>query len=394
MSYGYPTKIIREGKARLIVPELDEASGIPIQQLRSAAPVFYNPHMKTNRDTAVLVLRAYQSEKKGPVSVCEPMTGCGVRGIRLLLETCNIESIILGDLNPSALKLALENANINEINNLIKFRELDANLIMSLHSYPRGRFDYVDIDPYGSPAPFINTAIRSTKNHGIIALTATDMAPLCGVNKKACLRKYGSWPLQSEFCHETAIRIMTGTMIRHSAMYEYAANPIFSFYSQHYIRAYYRIHKGAKKADNMLKQLGYIKYCPKCLNRETSRHNFTTICKCGEKMDLGGPLWLGELSDPLFLSKIINDLENLEYLRGSKAEKLIQMVRAEYGYPVGYYDIDKICKQVGLKSISTDRVLNALSSQGHLISKVHYSPRGLKTNAEIKEIEEIFQRFR
>jgi tRNA (guanine26-N2/guanine27-N2)-dimethyltransferase len=220
------------------------------------------------------------------------------------------------------------------------------------------------------------------------------MAPLCGVNKKACLRKYGSWPLQSEFCHETAIRIMISSMIKHSAMYEYAAKPIFSFYSQHYIRAYFRIHKGAKKADNMLKQLGYIKYCQKCLNRETSPYNFTATCKCGEKMDLGGPLWLGELSDPIFLSKILNDFENLDYLRGSKAEKIIQLIKAEHGYPVGYYNIDKICKQLGIKSISTDRVLNALSSQGYLVTKVHYGPRGLKTNAEINEIVGIFQKFR
>jgi tRNA (guanine26-N2/guanine27-N2)-dimethyltransferase len=111
-------------------------------------------------------------------------------------------------------------------------------------------------------------------------------------------------------------------------------------------------------------------------------------------MDLGGPLWLGELSDPIFLSKIIDDIENLYYLRGSEAEKLIQLVRAEHGFPVGYYDIDKICKLVGLKSISTGKVVNALSSQGHLVSRVHYNPRGLKTNAEISDIVEIFQRFR
>ena len=394
MSYGYPTKIIQEGKAKLIVPKLDETSGVPIQHLRSAAPVFYNPFMKTNRDTAVLVLRSYQSKKNGPISVCEPMTGCGVRGIRLLLETHNIGSIVLGDLNPSALKLTLENANINDVTNLVKIRELDANLLMSLHSYPSGRFDYVDIDPYGSPSSFMDNAIRSTKNHGIIALTATDMAPLCGVNKRACLRKYGGWPLQSEFCHESAIRLMTGTMIRRSAIYEYAARPIFSYYSNHYIRAYFRIDKGAKKADNKLKEMGYIKYCPKCLYRETSQDNFATACICCEKMEVGGPLWLGELSDPDFLGEMIDDVKNLDYLKGSEADKFIHSVRAEHGFPVGFYDIDKICKLVGLKSISTDNVVNALSSKGHRVSKVHFSPRGLKINAEIAEIVEIFQRFR
>ncbi|MCW4012553.1 MAG: methyltransferase domain-containing protein, partial [Candidatus Bathyarchaeota archaeon] len=245
MSKGFPTKTITEGKAKLIVPELDVESGEPIQHLRSEAPVFYNPVMKTNRDTAVLMLRVYQKIKDQPVTVCEPMTGSGVRGIRLLLETHEIENMVLGDLSPSALRLARENAQLNNLVDNVNLRQLDANLLLSLHSYPRGRFDYVDIDPYGTPAPFIDQAIAATKNRGIIALTATDMAPLCGVNKRACLRKYGGMPLNGEFCHETALRLMTGAMVRQAAIYEYAATPLFSYYADHYIRAYYRIRKGA-----------------------------------------------------------------------------------------------------------------------------------------------------
>ena len=106
MSKGFPTEIINEGKAKLIVPKLDESSGEPIQHLRSEAPVFYNPVMKTNRDTAVLMLRVYQNITNHPVTVCEPMTGSGVRGIRLLLEAHEIDNMVLGDLSPSALRLA------------------------------------------------------------------------------------------------------------------------------------------------------------------------------------------------------------------------------------------------------------------------------------------------
>ena len=333
MSKGFPTKTISEGKAKLIVPKLDTESGEPIQHLRSEAPVFYNPVMKTNRDTAVLALRAYQKQTDHPITVCEPMTGSGVRGVRLLLETHEIENIVLGDLSPSALRLARENAKLNNLSELVNLRELDANLLLSLHSYPRGRFDYVDIDPYGTPAPFIDQAIAATKNRGIIALTATDMAPLCGVNKRACLRKYGGVPLNGEFCHETALRLMTGAMVRQAAIYEYAATPLFSYYADHYIRAYYRIRKGARRADKQLTQMGYIKYCPTCLHRETSENNMETMCKCGEKMKVGGPLWLGELSDPMYVDEMIDDLEKLSYLVDSKAESIMNLVKGE---PVSY----------------------------------------------------------
>lgn len=394
MKLGYPTKTVKEGKASLLVPELDKESGEPVQHLRSEAPVFYNPVMRTNRDTAMLVIRAYQRQTNHPVTVCEPMTGCGVRGVRFLLETHPIDSLVLGDLNPSALRLARENLRINNLTGKASLRELDASLLLSLHSYPRGRFDYIDIDPYGTPAPFIDATIMATKNHGVIALTATDMAPLCGVNKRACFRKYGGWPLHGDFCHESALRIMSGTMVRHAAVYEYGATPIFSYYSDHYIRAYYRIDRGARRADRKLKQLGYIKYCSSCLRYETSEDNYKDMCNCGETMMVGGPMWLGGLSSPEYTKAMLNDLEKLPYLKSSKTEEILRLVNSEHGYPVGFYVIDSLCRKVGVPSIATDRVIEAIRSRGHRVTRVHYDPRGIKTDATINELTEIFNQFK
>ena len=393
MNSGYQTETTQEGKARLVVPRLDAESGEPIQRLRSQSPVFYNPVMKTNRDTAVLMLRAYQRNTKHPITICEPMTGSGVRGIRLLLEAYKIESIVLGDLNPSALRLARENAQKNGVAERLNLRELDACLLLNLHSYPFGRFDYVDIDPYGSPSTFIDSAIMATKNHGIIALTATDMAPLCGVNKKACLRKYGGIPLKSDFCHETAIRLLTGAMIRHAAIYEYGATPLFSYYADHYIRAYFRIDKGAKRADNLLEKMGYIKYCPVCMHREISMDNAELLCSCGEELKIGGPLWLGVLSDPEYMQSMVDDLAELYYLHGTKAESIIRLVQREYGYPVSFYIIDALCKQAGVKSIGTNTALEAIKSAGFNVTKIHYNPRGFKTDASAPQLAEIFKQF-
>ena len=394
MNSGYPTEIIQEGKAKLVVPKLDESSGEPVQHLRSEAPVFYNPVMKTNRDTAVLMLRAYQQKTDHLVTICEPMTGSGVRGIRLLLEAHPIDHMVLGDLNPSALRLARENASLNGLTDRVNLRELDASLLLSLHSYPRGRFDYVDIDPYGSPTPFLDASIMATKNHGIIALTATDIAPLCRVNKRACLRKYGGWPLNNEFCHDSAVRLMTGAMVRQAAVYEYGATPLFSYYADHYVRAYYRIDKGAQRADKGLAEMGYIKFCPSCLHRETSKDNSEQDCGCGEAMQIGGPLWLGELSETDYTREMIADLEQLSYLEGSKAEAIIRLVQGEYGYPVGFFIIDSICKLVGVKSIGTDAVVEAVASAGFDVTRVHYNPRGLKTNASAAELVEVFKSFK
>ena len=48
MEYSYTQ--IQEGAAKLVVPELREPTELNKQQIRSQAPVFYNPVMKMNRD--------------------------------------------------------------------------------------------------------------------------------------------------------------------------------------------------------------------------------------------------------------------------------------------------------------------------------------------------------
>ena len=51
------------------------------------------------------------------------------------------------------------------------------------------KFGFVDLDPFGTPAPFIDAAIRSSGKY--LGVTATDTAPLCGAHLKAGIRRYG-----------------------------------------------------------------------------------------------------------------------------------------------------------------------------------------------------------
>jgi hypothetical protein len=73
MDFWFRTEDVFEGAARVLVPRLDRAEGEPLDHARSRAAVFYNPAMRLNRDTAVLVL-AVQGEALGrTVEACEPM---------------------------------------------------------------------------------------------------------------------------------------------------------------------------------------------------------------------------------------------------------------------------------------------------------------------------------
>ena len=64
------------------------------------------------------------------------------------------------------------------------------------------RFDVIDLDPYGSPAEFLDGAVQSVGDGGMLAVTCTDMAVLCGNHSEACYAKYGCMPLKGKFCHE------------------------------------------------------------------------------------------------------------------------------------------------------------------------------------------------
>jgi len=390
MTVGFPVEEVWEGKARVLVPALDKSAGEPEQRLRSMAPVFYNPVMKPNRDTAVLVLRAHQGNIGRGVDACEPLAGSGVRGIRFALEVSDVERVVMGDLSPSAVRLGELNAERNGVSGKVSFRLLDANLLLSLHCYPGGRFDYVDVDPYGSPAPFLDTAVRSVNNHGILALTATDMAPLCGVNPKACIRKYGGRPLAGEFCHETALRLLTGALVRQAAVHERAATPLFSYYSNHYVRVYSRLDKGKRRANSQLAQMGYLKHCPRCLHRMASKDNNAERCRsCGSKMGVAGPLWLGEQADPEYLTRMLEDSVTLGYMLGTKAVTLIQTVRDEHGYPPWFFDIDTVCSQLGARSMATDEALTMICEAGYRVVRTHYGDRAIKTGASIGELKKV-----
>ena len=89
-----------------------------------------------------------------------------------------------------------------------------------------------------------------------LAVTATDLAPLCGVHEKACIRKYGGKPLRTEYCHELGVRLLVGCVASIAARHGIGIRVVFSYCSAHYVRIYVQIAYGAKKADDSLKNIG------------------------------------------------------------------------------------------------------------------------------------------
>ena len=392
MNFDFPTEIIKEGQVKVVVPKLSNYIEKPSDYAPSKAPVFYNPIMELNRDIAVLVLQTYQKILERKLTVCEPMTGCGLRGVRFAVEVEGIQQVLLNDIDPKSANLALFNAEINNVSDkLLVFNE-DANLFLSKHAAPKKRFDYIDIDPFGTPVNYIDSALRAIRNKGLIALTATDMAPLCGVHPRACIRKYGGHPLRTEYCHELAVRLMIGSLTMMAAKHNIGINVLFSNSVDHYIRAYAMVNYGAKISDISVKQMGYILHCFSCFHREivfglSSFHKeFCPICD--KKFEVAGPLWLGKIADKNFCSLLLKEYENNYFENRKQILKLLIKIRNEAEKQITYFAVDKICDKLNFPVPSLRVILTSLRKNGYEAVLTHFNSRGIKTNAPANKITE------
>lgn len=397
MNFSFPTEIVKEGKVSVVVPKLAAYVEEAWEYAPSKAPVFYNPAMELNRDLAVLALQIYQKMLGREISVCEPLSGCGIRGVRFAVEVEGVRNVFLNDINPEAARLAQFNVGRNKLASSVLVANEDANLFLSRYAAPRKRFNYIDIDPFGSSVPYLDAAVRALRNGGLFALTATDMAPLCGIHPKACVRKYGGNPLRTEYCHELAVRLLVGCLTIMAAKHEIGVEVLFSHSTDHYIRVYAVARYGARLADKSVRMMGYLLHCFSCFHRETSLGLISPLkrdcVECGSKLNVAGPLWLGRIADENFCSMMKKEADRRGLKQEKRILKLISLIQNEAEAPVAYYVIDKICDKLNLSVPPLMKVVDGVRKAGFQAILTHFNSKGVKTDASASVVKEIITKL-
>lgn len=362
----------------LVVMKILEENGIKLKipqnhKKPEASEVFYNPEMALNRQLSVASAKAHFGKKS--IKVSDPFCASGIRAIQYAKElNCEVAA---SDISQRAVDLTKENADLNNID--IEIKRERANKIL-YDEY----FDLIDVDPFGTPAPFLLSASRAVKNNGMLGITATDAPALCGVYPNVCLRNYGAVPLRTEYCHEIAMRILIGSSAKASAVYEKAIEPKLVLNSRHFFRLQLGIKRGAKKADKCLENIGFIRHCFKCGAREMERG--VTVenkkCKCGNQFETAGPLWTGKLFDKKFCRKILkeNELEN-------ELKKQIELMIEEAEQEPLYYNVHEVFRGRSIPKL--EELILKLKENGFKASRTHFSPVGIRTDAGIEEIKNI-----
>ena len=392
---GFPSETISEGKVKVLVPKLEAYKKQPCDYAPSKAPVFYNPVMELNRDISVLAFQAYQRLADRQISICDPLTGSGIRGVRFAAEIHSVTKVVISDINERSFKLAGHNVHMNGLQDLVEVNHKDANCLLSCHGAPHMRFDIVDVDPFGTPVPYLDSAVRALRNKGLLAATATDLAPLCGVHAKACIRKYGGKPLRTEYCQELAVRLLAGYITRVAAKQEIGVRILFSHASDHYIRVYAQIGYGAKKADASIQKLGYVLHCFNCFHRETantvSPRFFEKCPECGSKMSWAGPMWLGKIFDPQFCDSLAEENRRTPLRNSRKITKLLSLAKGEAEAPPTYYVIDQISDKLASAVPSVSVMLQSLRENGFQAVQTHFNTRGIRTDAPAMTMQKLLQ---
>ena len=350
--------------------------------------VFYNPQMTFCRSFASLAVGAIDQD----LVVCDAFTASGIRGIRYAKENKNVKETIFLDIDSKAIRAAKANAKINKLKKAKFIRE---NISRAVFGFAA---DFLEIDPFGSPAPYLYDSFRvfNPLKHAYLSATATDVAVLCGGKTKACKKNYHSIPLNNEFTHENGLRILIKKIAETAAEFNMGIEPLVSISRQHFLKSIIKVTRGADLADDSLNKIGYVNYCSNCGWRGSSQ--FPVLCcqNCGKtqnpkhKTQFAGPLWLGELHDKKTLERMRKLNKQRDYSQKTDLEKTLARMVGEINMPPYYYDVHSLCRILNRSEVpKIDVVVSRLRSKGFSASRTHFSETSIKTDALLKTIRSV-----
>lgn len=380
----YSEKIV-EGKTILYVPKSSLNAKIPPK-----TPAFYNPHAELSRDISLAAYRVVAGGMHRPVAFAEALAGVGARGVRVAVEVPEVDFVFINDLNPVAVKMAEASAKANGVVDRCRFSVSDSCSFLIAHSAPQSRFDIVDLDPFGTPAPHIDCALRSVKNGGVLSVTATDTAVLCGIYPKVSYRKYHGYSLRTEYCHELGLRILLGAVAHNAMKLDLGVKPLFAHSTRHYFRVFTTVKAGVAGAEETHGQIGYILHCFRCHFRETCKKPYGECPECGSPLKAAGPLWIGPIYEKGFIQRLAEDFQKYLF---SPGVKMATAALQEVDMPPTYFTPNKWADEMNITTPSTKSLLEALEETGYRASRTAIHPRGLKTDAPIKVFRQILKKL-
>ncbi len=304
-----------------------------------AKGVFYNPAMRLSRDLHVIF--AKQFDFSG--IMLDGLAASGIRGIRLNLEAgVNVEFC---DSSRMATETIAGNLEMNGIKSKI-YNERVEDLLQDR------KYDWIDVDPFGTPAPYLEAALKGLNDGGILGVAATDTAVLCGAKPSICKKRYGAVSMRRVAAKEVGVRILLSMIHNIASGMGKGIEPLLCYSEGHHLRVFVRL---GERKDVILK---WITKDMRIVDRE--------------EKDAGGPLWV---------RKIIK-AELIPESQDGVLGKLLETLREEANGPPGLHDINNIAKAAGIgQTPQRIKIVESIRKLGSFASSSVFSSLGIKTDA-------------
>ena len=285
--------------------------------------------------------------RKDTFRILDALSATGLRALRYAKEIPLTTSITANDLSSSATNFIKLNVQHNNLSHKVHPISGDALSHMyrigstssaALPGGDRGKYDVIDLDPYGTAVPFLDAAVQAVNDRGLLCVTCTDAAVFASTGYlEKTYSQYGGLPLKGPPSHEAGLRLILHAISASAARYGLAIEPVLSLSVDFYARVFVRIYKSAAEVKFLAGKTMTVYNCDSgCgawstqllsqtkANKNKKNETFhkfslaiaptapTNCPHCGFKTHLSGPMWAGPLHNPYFVNKILANIPSLD----------------------------------------------------------------------------------
>ncbi|DAC46543.1 MAG TPA: hypothetical protein D7H93_02325 [Candidatus Poseidoniales archaeon] len=312
---GWPGHMWLEGRTIVhMQDEQERPTHMPRGPAKRTGPGFLNPAMAPARTRSVMLLadaleHEWLVKSDRPIRALDALCATGVRIRRWRNEIPaplqHRLRITANDLDEFALSWAALSHKIHPpsepvqhepeddrhgekstavFDNGIHFQRLDARMAMVDAAY-----QWVDLDPFGSPVQFLDAALQSLSRTGVLEVTATDTAALTGSSPSSQARRYQAKGVVDEYAHDDAVRLLLATVATTAARLDKVVTPLLALFDGHHVRISLLVRTSKSEATAIGKSIGWR------VRGEGVPYEFVNHPSSEQLKKASGPMWIGPM---------------------------------------------------------------------------------------------------
>ncbi|XP_030883579.1 TRMT1-like protein [Leptonychotes weddellii] len=368
---------------------------------------YFNPKMKLNRQLIFCTLAALAEERK-PLECLDAFGATGIMGLQWAKHLGSAVKVTINDLNENSVTLIQENCHLNKLKVVvdskekeesddileegeedlgnIKVTKMDANVLMHLRS-----FDFIHLDPFGTSVNYLDSAFRNIRNLGIVSVTSTDISSLYAKAQHVARRHYGCNIVRTEYYKELAARIVVAAVARAAARCNKGIEVLFAVALEHFVLVVVRVLRGPTSADETAKKIQYLIHCQWCEER--------IFQKDGNMVEDYSANFISYTGFPFINRQDIRKEFSCFYIQGKrKGNETIttlakrQKTDVSTEHPPFYYNIHRHSIK-GMNMPKLKKFLCYLSQAGFRVSRTHFDPMGVRTDAPLMQFKSILLKY-